>query len=79
MAVPIAPPPAPAPTPVTSPASSESAVYRKILSESYGFKQIGERLPEDVTLKDIINTIPKKVILLCMCVCISMWLVGIKA
>nr|QBQ82065.1 omega-6 fatty acid desaturase [Paeonia ludlowii] len=47
-------------TPV-APSSSESADYRKQLSESYGFRQIGEPLPENVTLKDIVNTLPKEV------------------
>ncbi|KAG2665100.1 hypothetical protein I3843_16G110400 [Carya illinoinensis] len=44
---------------VTSP--TDSADYRKKLAESYGFKQIGEPLPEDVKLKDVIDTLPKKV------------------
>lgn len=47
---------------VTSP--TDSADYRKKLAESYGFKQIGEPLPEDVKLKDVIDTLPKKVMLL---------------
>ncbi|KAA8535345.1 hypothetical protein F0562_030348 [Nyssa sinensis] len=44
---------------VTSPA--DNAEHRKQLSESYGFKQIGEPLPENVTMKDIIDSLPKKV------------------
>ncbi|KAH7546182.1 hypothetical protein FEM48_Zijuj01G0173400 [Ziziphus jujuba var. spinosa] len=44
-----------------SPAPADTAEYRKELSESYGFKQIGESLPKNVTLKDIIDTLPKKV------------------
>lgn len=43
------------------PAPAESAEYRKELAESYGFKQIGEPLPDNVTLKDVINSLPKKV------------------
>nr|CAD1825644.1 unnamed protein product [Ananas comosus var. bracteatus] len=34
---------------------------RKELSEKYGFAQIGEPLPDDVTLKDIMDSLPKKV------------------
>ncbi|XXG58867.1 hypothetical protein AAC387_Pa04g1062 [Persea americana] len=34
---------------------------RKQLCESYGFTQIGEPLPETVTLKDVLDTLPKKV------------------
>jgi omega-6 fatty acid desaturase (delta-12 desaturase) len=33
------------------------------LAERYGFKQIGEPLPENIKLKDIIDTLPKKVML----------------
>ncbi|KAL2338513.1 hypothetical protein Fmac_012959 [Flemingia macrophylla] len=43
------------------PAPAESADYRKELAENYGFTQIGEHLPEDITLKDVINSLPKKV------------------
>ncbi|TKY54705.1 Omega-6 fatty acid desaturase [Spatholobus suberectus] len=43
------------------PAPAESAEYRKQLAENYGFRQIGEQLPDDVTLKDVINSLPKKV------------------
>ncbi|RXH74260.1 hypothetical protein DVH24_028981 [Malus domestica] len=50
VAVPVAPPP-----------EADSAEYRKQLAESYGFKQIGEPLPDNVTLKDVIETLPKKV------------------
>ncbi|THG18361.1 hypothetical protein TEA_027255 [Camellia sinensis var. sinensis] len=56
VAVPVAPSPAD-----SSPSPAESAEYRKKLTESYGFKQIGEPLPENVTLKDIVATLPKKV------------------
>ncbi|CAL5402140.1 unnamed protein product [Camellia sinensis] len=55
VAVPVAPSPAD-----SSPSPAESAEYRKQLTESYGFKQIGEPLPENVTLKDIVATLPKK-------------------
>ncbi|CAI8618045.1 unnamed protein product [Vicia faba] len=43
------------------PAPVESAEYRKELAERYGFNQIGEPLPETVTLKDVITSLPKKV------------------
>ncbi|RVW97585.1 Retrovirus-related Pol polyprotein from transposon TNT 1-94 [Vitis vinifera] len=44
-----------------APSPIDSAEYRKQLAESYGFEQIGEPLPENVTLRDVIDTIPKKV------------------
>lgn len=44
-----------------APSSADSAQYRKQLAESYGFRQIGEPLPSNVTLKEIIDTLPKKV------------------
>ena len=47
-----------------APSPAESTDYRKQLSESYGFRQIGEPLPDNVTLKDIISSLPKKVVLL---------------
>ncbi|EEF29426.1 Omega-6 fatty acid desaturase, chloroplast precursor, putative [Ricinus communis] len=47
-------------TPVAR-SSADSAEYRKQLAESYGFRQIGEPLPGNVTLKYIIDTLPKKV------------------
>jgi len=43
------------------PAPVESAEYRKQLAERYGFEQIGEPLPDSVTLKDVITSLPKKV------------------
>lgn len=43
------------------PPSLETAENRKQLSELYGFTQIGEPLPENVTMKDVIETLPKKV------------------
>lgn len=46
------------------PAPAESAEYRKQLAENYGFRQIGEHLPDDVTLKDVINSLPKKVLVI---------------
>lgn len=49
VAVPVAPP------------SADSAEDREQLAESYGFKQIGENLPDNVTLKDIMDTLPKEV------------------
>ncbi|XP_047311508.1 omega-6 fatty acid desaturase, chloroplastic-like isoform X2 [Impatiens glandulifera] len=44
-----------------SPKDTENVDYRKQLAENYGFRQIGESLPENVTLKDIITSLPKKV------------------
>nr|GMD28842.1 omega-6 fatty acid desaturase, chloroplastic [Ipomoea batatas] len=44
-----------------APSPAESAEDRKLLCERYGFRQIGEPLPDNVTLKDIIDTLPKKV------------------
>ncbi|KAA3486230.1 omega-6 fatty acid desaturase, chloroplastic-like isoform X1 [Gossypium australe] len=41
--------------------SADSAQYRKQLAETYGFRQIGEPLPDNVTLKDVIDTLPRKV------------------
>ncbi|VVB17301.1 unnamed protein product [Arabis nemorensis] len=49
VAVPVAPP------------SADSAEEREQLADSYGFKQIGEDLPGNVTLKDIMDTLPKEV------------------
>lgn len=46
------------------PAPAESVEYRQQLAESYGFKKIGEPLPDNVTLKDVINSLPKKVVFL---------------
>lgn len=42
---------------------ADNAKDRKQLSENYGFRQIGEPLPDNVTLKDIVDTLPRKVIL----------------
>ncbi|KAL3586443.1 hypothetical protein D5086_013310 [Populus alba] len=44
-----------------APSSADSAEYRKQLAESYGFRQIGEPLPDSITLKDVMDTLPKKV------------------
>ncbi|CAN1224253.1 Omega-6 fatty acid desaturase, chloroplastic [Linum grandiflorum] len=41
--------------------SADGSEYRKQLAESYGFKQIGEDLPENITLKQVIDTLPKEV------------------
>lgn len=43
------------------PSPADSAEFRKQLAESYGFMQIGEPLPENVKLKDVLDTLPKKV------------------
>jgi acyl-lipid omega-6 desaturase (Delta-12 desaturase) len=34
---------------------------RKQMSEDYGFTQIGEHLPDNITLKDVMDTLPKEV------------------
>ncbi|KAJ4913611.1 hypothetical protein Rs2_08232 [Raphanus sativus] len=47
--------------PVAPPPSADSAEDREHLAESYGFKQIGQDLPDNVTLKDIMDTLPKEV------------------
>ncbi|KAF1870561.1 hypothetical protein Lal_00025747 [Lupinus albus] len=39
----------------------ESDEYRRELAEKYGFEKIGEPLPDNVTLKDVLNSLPKKV------------------
>ena len=39
--------------------------YLKKLAESYGFQQIGEPLPDDVTVRDIIASLPKKALEAC--------------
>lgn len=44
-----------------APSSADSAEYRKQLAESYGLRQIGEQLPDNITLKDVIDTLPKTV------------------
>lgn len=43
-----------------SPAADDPDDLKK-LAETYGFQQIGEPLPDDVTLRDIITSLPKKV------------------
>jgi omega-6 fatty acid desaturase (delta-12 desaturase) len=44
-----------------APSFADSAEFRKHLAESYGFRKIGEPLPGNVTLKDILDTLPKRV------------------
>lgn len=58
-----------------APSPPDSAEYRKQLSESYGFKQIGEPLPDNVTLKDVIDTLPKKVVVFILRAASSMKLI----
>lgn len=53
VAVPMAPS---APSP-----AADDPDYLENLAESYGFQQIGNPLPDDVTLRDIITSLPKKV------------------
>lgn len=45
-----------------APAPENSAEYRRELCEKYGFRKIAEPLPDNVTLRDIIDTLPKEVI-----------------
>jgi len=47
-----------------SPAADDPNDLKK-LAETYGFQQIGEPLPDDVTLRDIITSLPKKVFEAC--------------
>ncbi|KAL0337708.1 UNVERIFIED_CONTAM: Omega-6 fatty acid desaturase, chloroplastic [Sesamum calycinum] len=44
-----------------APPPADSAEHRQQLCQEYGFQQIGEPLPDNVTLRDIIDTLPKKV------------------
>ncbi|KAL4181846.1 hypothetical protein AMTRI_Chr12g273040 [Amborella trichopoda] len=46
--------------PVPSP-HRDIAEERKQIAKDYGFTQIGERLPENITLKDVTESLPKKV------------------
>lgn len=46
-----------------APSPLDCAEERKRLSEKYGFRQIGEPLPDKVTMKDITESLPKKVLL----------------
>ncbi|XP_076909168.1 omega-6 fatty acid desaturase, chloroplastic-like, partial [Bidens hawaiensis] len=48
-------------SPVTTPLPEDNAQHRKELCETYGFRQIGEPLPDNITLKNIIDTLPKEV------------------
>ena len=43
-----------------APSFANTAEFRKHLAESYGFRK-REPLPGNVTLKDILDTLPKKV------------------
>lgn len=47
-----------------SPSPLDTAEYREQLAETYGFKQIGEPLPNNVTLRDVIESLPKEVLIL---------------
>nr|AGW21689.1 omega-6 fatty acid desaturase [Solanum commersonii] len=44
-----------------APSPLDSAEERKRLSEQYGFRKIGEPLPDNVTMRDITESLPKKV------------------
>ncbi|XP_073044175.1 omega-6 fatty acid desaturase, chloroplastic-like [Primulina eburnea] len=44
-----------------APSPTDSTEHRQQLSQNYGFRQIGEPLPDNVTIKDIMDTIPRKV------------------
>lgn len=39
----------------------EDEEKRKEMAEDFGFTQIGEQLPDSVTLKDVMDTLPKEV------------------
>ncbi|KAG6740882.1 hypothetical protein POTOM_056351 [Populus tomentosa] len=39
-----------------APSFADSAEFRKHLAESYGFRKIGEQLPDNVTLKDVLDS-----------------------
>lgn len=45
----------------SEPSTLDSAEYRKQLCDNYGFRQIGEPLPDTITLKKIMDSLPKKV------------------
>ncbi|KAK6151597.1 hypothetical protein DH2020_014232 [Rehmannia glutinosa] len=44
-----------------APSPADNAEDRQKLCQDYGFRQIGETLPDNVTLRDIVDTLPKKV------------------
>ncbi|CAH1438828.1 unnamed protein product [Lactuca virosa] len=46
-------------SPITPPLPADSAERRQELCENYGFRQIGEPLPDNITLRNIIDTLPK--------------------
>ncbi|EES15058.1 omega-6 fatty acid desaturase, chloroplastic [Sorghum bicolor] len=46
--------------PVTSPLVDDEG-ERKQMAEDYGFTQIGDELPDNITLKDVMDTLPKEV------------------
>ncbi|KAL6596059.1 hypothetical protein ACP70R_014966 [Stipagrostis hirtigluma subsp. patula] len=46
--------------PVTAPILDDEG-KRKQMAEDYGFTQIGEELPDNITLKDVMDTLPKQV------------------
>lgn len=48
-----------------SPSLLDNEEQRLKMCENYGFTQIGEPLPDNITLKDVMETLPKKVHLLC--------------
>lgn len=46
-----------------SPTFLDNAEERKLLAEKYGFMQIGKPLPDIITMKDVMDTLPKKVLI----------------
>lgn len=44
-----------------APSPADSADYRKQLCESYGFRQIAEPLPDNITLKNVTDSLPQEV------------------
>ncbi|KAJ3677211.1 hypothetical protein LUZ60_002935 [Juncus effusus] len=47
-------------TPVTITANNEEQ-NKSLMCEKYGFTQIGEQVPDNITLKDVMDTLPKTV------------------
>lgn len=45
------------------PPVDDADLQLKELSEKYGFTQIGEPVPDSITLRDIIESLPKKVLM----------------
>jgi omega-6 fatty acid desaturase (delta-12 desaturase) len=46
--------------PVTPPLFDDEGKMKQ-MAEDYGFTQIGDELPDNITLKDVMDTLPKEV------------------